>query len=309
MNSNPEVVSIGNLNMDLIGKLKNIPRSDEKTLLDEFERWPGGGGANFAAMCEKLNLDTGFVGCVGNDHFGKKILNDLKDRGVDISHVRNVNASTGFAFIFQTPSGKRLLIEHRGANSRLKPSDLKYGYLDHAKLLHASSVNPKIAEEVGNKADEIGAKSSLDLGAELTQLEGKKLIEVLRHFDICFMNGETFEGIFEMSPTEKNISNQLSSVLDISVVTLGPEGAIASSEKETISSPTFDVDVKDTTGAGDTFAAVFDKYILEGKSIGEAVRRATAAAAMKVQHVGGREGLPNQKEIKKFSISNLDNRK
>lgn len=305
MSANPEIVSIGNLNLDLIGKLESIPKSDEKVLLKEFGRWPGGGGANFAAVCQKHGLSSGFIGCVGDDAFGSEVLEDLRERGVDTSHVRKVRASTGFAFIFLTPRYERLLIEHRGANSYLKPSDLAEDYLRGAKLLHASSVTPEIATAVGERAQKLNLKASLDLGAELSRMEEQKLLKILENFDICFMNEETFEDIFEANATKQSVLQRFPKKLEIFVVTIGSEGALVSDGKTTITSPSYDVDVKDTTGAGDTFAAIFDKHILGGASLEEAVKFAAAGAALKVQHVGARKGVPDQREIEKF-LNSID---
>lgn len=300
MSFDSEVLSVGNLNIDIIGKLSALPRSDEKVLLDEFSRKPGGGGANFAAACSKLGLDASFIGCVGNDSFGREVIDDLEERGVNTSLVERVEASTGMAFIFLTPTYERLLIEYRGANSYLDSSQLEEEVLKKASLLHASSVTPEMAVSIGNKTKKLGLKSSLDLGAELTQLEKQKISSILKDFDICFMNGETFEDIFDVKPSEENVFQQHPEGLDVFVVTKGSQGAIVTNGEESISGPTYDVEIEDTTGAGDTFAAVFNRYLLDGASLDEAVKYATAGAAIKIQKIGAREGIPTREEIENF---------
>ncbi len=286
--------------MDLIGKLQTIPKPDEKTLLNKFGRYPGGGAANFAVTCEKIGLDAEFIGCVGNDVFGEESLRDLKETGVETSKVRKVDASTGFAFIFQTPKYERLLIEHRGANSCLEPSDIDKELLRDIELVHASSVPPELAKDIGEKAKSLNVKSSLDLGAELTELGKEELLDILNFFDICFMNGETFEDVFEEKATGKNILKQAPSNLENFVITLGSRGAKVTDNDQIISSPKFEVDSKDTTGAGDVFAAVFDKYFLENAPLKKAVKYAAGAAAIKIQHMGARVGIPSEEEIKNF---------
>lgn len=295
-----KIVSIGNLNVDFIGKLQTIPRPDEKTLLNEFARYPGGGGANFAAACEKIGLDSHFIGCVGDDSFGNEILQDLQEAGVDTSQVRKVDASTGFAFIFSTPENERILIEHRGANSHLKSSDIDEESLKEAELVHASSVSTELAKDIGKKAKSLEIKSSLDLGAELTRLDKKELFEILKFFNICFMNGETFNDIFQIRPTGENILKQFPPSLENFVITLGPEGSIASDNEKIVTSPKFEVESKDTTGAGDLFAAVFDKYYLGNSSLKKRIKYATATSAIKIQHLGARKGIPSEKEITEF---------
>ncbi len=295
-----EIISVGNLNMDLIGRLQDIPKSDEKTLLNDFGKYPGGGGANFAAACKKVGLSSKFVGCVGNDSFGNEVLKDLEETGVDTSNVKKVDSSTGLAFIFLTPEYERLLIEHRGANSYLKTSDIGEKNLKSAEMIHASSVSPELAKNIGKKASRVGINSSLDLGAELTRVDKEELLGILEFFDVCFMNGETFEDIFQEKANCENILKHFPPGLKNFVITLGSEGAVATDNNVTVSCPKFEVKSKDTTGAGDVFAAVFDKYYLENTPLKKTVRYATAAAAIKVQYMGARNGQPSEKEIKKF---------
>lgn len=88
--------------------------------------------------------------------------------------------------------------------------------------------------------------------------------------------------------------------MEVLVVTLGPEGAIVCTEDKTISSPSYDVKTKDTTGAGDVFAAVFDKFMLDGARPEKAVKYSMAGAAIQVQEIGGRKKLPTMEELEKF---------
>lgn len=295
-----KIVSIGNINVDFIGKIEKLPKLDEKALLEKLNREPGGGGANFAVACSKLGLESTFVGCVGNDSFGQESLEDLKRNGVNTSHIKKVDTSTGVAFIFLTSENRRLLIEHRGANSYLVPSDMEEELLKKSGLLHASSVTPEIARSIGKRAKEYGLKTSLDLGAELTKIGKEKLLDILKNFDICFVNKETFIDIFERRANEKNISESLPKELRILVVTLGSEGAIVSTGNKTISSPSYEVETKDTTGAGDVFAAIFDKFILERAKLEKAVKYSMAGAAIQVQRIGGRKKLPTMEELDEF---------
>lgn len=295
-----EVFAVGNLNIDLIGRMEKLPAPDEKILIEEFARCPGGGAANFAVASSKLGLGSGFIGHVGCDDFGDEILEDLERRGVDTTHVTKVDAPTGIALVLSTLGSERFLIEYRGANSFLRPEDLEDEYLEGGKLIHASSVTPEMALVVGSKARELGLKASLDIGAELTKVNRAKLFDILEYFDICFMNEETFQNIFSEKATERNILESFPEGLETFVITLGAEGAIATDGEKAVSSSTYGVEVRDTTGAGDAFAAAFDKLSLEGVSLKESIDFATAEAAIKVQHVGAREGLPTMEELKKF---------
>jgi len=84
------------------------------------------------------------------------------------------------------------------------------------------------------------------------------------------------------------------------VVTMGAQGAMATDGSRVVRCPPYKVEVMDTTGAGDAFAAAFDVVWLKTEDMRKAVEYALAEAAIKVQHVGAREGLPTLEELKGF---------
>ncbi|MCS7131810.1 MAG: carbohydrate kinase family protein [Hadesarchaea archaeon] len=300
MRPNIDVVAVGNLNVDLICKVSKLPREDEKLLADEFVRSPGGGAANFAVACSKLGLQTGFIGCVGDDDFGKWILEDLKRNDVDTSRIKIVAAPTGLVLSLSTRKGEHFLIAHRGANLCLKPEDLDQGYLRSARLVHASSVVEEVAKAVGSRARELGILASLDVGAELSVLGRRKLLRILELFDICFMNRRAYRNLFGDMPSRASLLRNFPVGLKVLVVTLGPKGAAATDGEGIFLEPAYRVEVRDTTGAGDAFAAAFDAVWMKSGDVKRALTYAVAEAAIKVQHVGSREGLPTMEELEKF---------
>ncbi len=295
-----DVIAVGNLNIDLIGKIKRLPALDEKLLLDELVRRPGGGAANFAVACSRLGFKSGFIGCVGNDEFGKEILTDLKCEGVDTTRTRVVDAPTGLVFALSTPKGDHFLLTYRGANLSLKPENIDDEYIRGAKLLHASSVAPEIALAVGSEARRQKIYASLDVGAELAELKKRKLIDTVKLFDVCFMNRIAYRKIFKAEPSEKGMLEKFPKGLEVLAITMGGEGAMATDGIKVVARPAYKVQARDSTGAGDAFAAAFDIIWLQTGDLKKAIRYALAEAAIKVQYVGAREGLPTMEELEKF---------
>lgn len=295
-----DLIAVGNLNIDLIGKIKKLPARDEKLLLEEFARRPGGGAANFAVACSRLGLKSGLIGCVGSDEFGMEILSDLERENVDKTHVKIVDAPTGLVFALSTPKGDHFLVAYRGANLSLKPDDIDDDYVRKAKLLHASSVTPEVALAVGSKAEKYGLLASLDLGAELAELKMGKLLEIIELFDIFFMNLRTYKKVFRERPSKRGILKNFPEGLEVLVVTMGARGAIVTDGKSVASGPSYRVEVRDSTGAGDAFAAAFDVVWLRGGDLEKAIKYALAEAAIKIQHLGAREGLPTMEELEEF---------
>ncbi|MDI6819389.1 MAG: carbohydrate kinase family protein [Candidatus Hodarchaeaceae archaeon] len=300
LRSKLDLIAVGNLNIDLIGRIKGLPARDEKLLLEEFARCPGGGAANFAVACSRLGLKSGFIGCVGSDEFGKEILADLERENVDKTHVKIVDAPTGLVFALSTPGGDHFSVAYRGANLFLKPEDIDDDYIKKTKLLHASSVTPEVALAVGSKAEKYGLLASLDLGAELAELKIGKLLEIIELFDICFMNRRTYKKVFRGRPSKRGILKNFPEGLEVLVVTMGARGAMATDGKSVASGPPYKVEVRDSTGAGDAFAAAFDVVWLRGGDLEKAIRYALAGAAIKIQRLGAREGLPTMEELEEF---------
>jgi len=295
-----DVVAVGNLNIDLIGRADRLPAKDEKLLLQELTLSPGGGAANFAVGCSRLGLKVGFVGRVGNDEFGLKVLASLRREGIDLSRVKIVRAPTGIVFSLSTLRGDHFLVAHRGANAFLSPADVAKDYLKQARLVHASSVTTRVALAVGSRARRLGILSSLDLGAELSALPKRKLEEILGLFDLCFLNRRAYKEIFGEKPTKRGLVKNFPSGLKVLAVTLGPRGAMACNGRRAFQAPSFKVNIKDTTGAGDAFAAAFVAAWLQGADLEKALKHGLAGAALKIQHVGARKGLPTAKELQEF---------
>jgi len=295
-----DVIGIGNANMDIIVKVLKLPVIDEKVLAEDVVFLPGGGASNFAVACSRLGIPTGFIGCVGNDYFGKLLLENFKKEGVDVSHVKIVKKNTGFVIAISDIEGKYFMVANRGANLELKPEDLDEEYIGGARLVHGSSLRIEIAEALGKKARKLNVFSSIDVGAELAHLERSKFLKILRGYDFTFLNKTSYKLIFNVNPTREVLLKYFPRGMKVLVVTLGEAGVLACDGKRVIHVPALKVKVVDTVGAGDAFSAAFLTYFLKTEDLEVAAKYAVAAAAIKVQKIGGQKGLPVREELEKF---------
>jgi sugar/nucleoside kinase (ribokinase family) len=302
-----DVIGIGNLNMDFLIQLQRFPKKDEKLLIDNLTISPGGSACNFAVACSKLGLKTGFIGHVGKDQFGKEIIENLKRNKIDCSQIKiEERLSSGISLAFTIKQRKHFVLSYREANQLLKSGDLKLDYLKRVKLIHGASIVPLLAQKMAKIATKLQIKSSLDVGADFLNLKGKDFLDIVKRFSICFINQASYQKIFGKVPIEENILSDFPEGLEVLVVSKGSEGAIASDGRNFFSLPAYNVKVKSTTGAGDAFSAGFISSWLRAKNIREALKIGIAVASLKVQKVGGQEGLPNFKEVKKFLKSQED---
>lgn len=115
---------IGSCNFDLAVRTDALPAPSETRMGDEYLHMPGGKGLNQATGLARLGAETAFCGCVGDDPFGREIIDRLKQTGLDVSHISvNKTAPTGTALITLAKDGLRTIVVSPGANNHLSPSD------------------------------------------------------------------------------------------------------------------------------------------------------------------------------------------
>ena len=126
----PRILVVGSFMMDLVASAKRAPNLGETVIGFAFRTAPGGKGANQAVQAARLGAITDMVGCVGNDSFGREMIEALKSSGVDTSRVKvceELPSGVGHIEIQDGPEGvQNRIIVVPGANYDLKPSDLDW---------------------------------------------------------------------------------------------------------------------------------------------------------------------------------------
>ena len=121
----PDIVVVGASNMDLIANVPRLPLIGETLHGSSFSTGYGGKGANQAACAAKLGGNCLFIGKVGNDVFGKGMIENLNRVGVNTTGVTTTDdASSGVAPIFVNPEGKNAIVIVNGANDCLTTTDI-----------------------------------------------------------------------------------------------------------------------------------------------------------------------------------------
>src|SRR4051794_8381946 len=111
------IVVIGSMNMDLVCRTEAMPRAGETVLGTAFGTVPGGKGANQAVAAAKLGAEVHMVGRVGEDDFGQRLLNGLRQHHVRTGHVTiTEGVSSGVAVIVVDRKGENSIVVVPGAN-------------------------------------------------------------------------------------------------------------------------------------------------------------------------------------------------
>ena len=177
----PAIVAIGDINVDMLGRVKSWPKPGQDCLAPQLEMHCGGVGANSALALARWGIDVRLAGCVGRDRFGDYVLEHLSHGGVNTRWIqRTSNAMTGFFYINITPDGERTFFGSRAANGHVNSLRNVRSLCQGAAAAHLvgyNFLNPGPALAAKQIAREIHARGgwvSLDVGmAPAQQIPGK----------------------------------------------------------------------------------------------------------------------------------------
>jgi 2-dehydro-3-deoxygluconokinase/2-dehydro-3-deoxygalactonokinase len=305
----PDVVTLGEsliqLNAVTRGPLRHV------TL---FERHVAGAETTVAVCVRRQGLSSGLITRVGDDEFGKCILNWVRGEGVDTSQIRvDTEAPTGIYFVqrgFPIPSESKMFYYRKGsAGSRISPSDVDPDYLGAAKLFHTTGITPALSEtalEATRKALEISISNNLIVSFDTNirpVLWGsidnavRVLTPIIEKVDILFTDPRDASILLNVQDVDQMIDGFLKFGVETVVLKMGRKGAIAANRREKVSVRALEVYVEDPIGAGDAFAGTFITSRLKGRSLEESLKRAVIAGSLVVTVRGDEECLPSEEEI------------
>ncbi|ABW00997.1 carbohydrate kinase family protein [Caldivirga maquilingensis] len=297
----PTIASVGNLNLDVYFRIQSLPENDGA--VEAYEAYIGGGGsaANFAIQASKLGAYVRFIGAVGSDTISDALLEDLKEAGVDVKWVKRINVErSGLVVVLIGPENGKRMIEYRGANLGLTPSDVNSESLNGVNHLHVALSRLNIIEAGVKRAKELGLTVSVDGGAGLSSYDLNILKPLMDGVNTWFMNSleaRKLTGIDDPISAGLRILESIN--VEELIITLGPGGAVSFTKDGAKLVEAFKVAPIDTTGAGDVFAASYVFAKLIGLDRVSRLIFANAAASIKVTRRGARAG-PSFSEVLEF---------
>lgn len=297
-----KVLVMGSLNMDLVTNVKTTPKVGETVLGKGFTEIPGGKGANQGAAIGKLKGNVKMLGKVGDDSFGRVLIDNLSRDGVDVSEVYvQKNQATGIAMIMVNQDGDNSIVVIPGANFDLRPEDIKEELFKETQILVAQLETPiATVEYVFEKAKGAGSYTILN-PAPAQKLSDK----LLRNVDLLVPNETELELLSETEIKEFDDIIRASKILlekgvNELIVTLGKDGAIYFKGEDYKKFNAYKVEAQDTTAAGDSFIGGLTAKLAEGKAMEEAIEFAMKVGAITVTRRGAQSSLPTLEEVKNF---------
>lgn len=286
-----KVVVVGSISMDLVVTSTVRPGAGETVLGESFVTVPGGKGANQAVAAARLGADVRMVGCVGDDHYGKQLLDNLKQNGVSVEYVKPVTyAGTGTAHIVLA-EGDNSIVVVKGANDCVTPEYVE-GALAALKEADIVLIQQEIPFETIEYVSDVCSSFGIPLllNPAPAHFISQKIID-----EATFITPNEHEAklLFPNMSLEDVLKQNATKVL----ITEGSKGVRYHNGKEEVLVPTFKVEAVDTTGAGDTFNGAFAVAVAEGKNIADSLRFANRAASLSVIKFGAQGGMPTRQEV------------
>jgi ribokinase len=301
-----DVVVAGSINMDVVASAPRHPQPGETVTGTALAHFPGGKGANQAVAAALAGATSRMVGAVGDDAAGGEMLRFLAESGVDTSAVaRRAGTPTGTALIVVDASGENTIVVVPGANDTVDEETVRAAGIQAGDVLVAQHETPQATTAaLFRHGRDVGSTCMLNPAPARPTPP-----EMLGLTDILVLN-ETELALLSTShigadTSEDEIADAVGTLLGlglpgIAVVTLGARGALVIDGAGVLRVDSHDVDVVDTTGAGDCFVGSLAAEIAGGSSMQPALRFASAAAALCVTKRGAGPSMPTRAAVEDF---------
>lgn len=279
---------------------------------EQFVKRVAGAELNVATGLARLGLKVGWVSRVGNDSFGRYVLQQLAKEQIDSRGVTtDERYTTGFQLKSKVEDGTDPVVEYfrkGSAASHLSVKDFNEDYFFSARHLHLSGVAAALSDTslellnyTANAMKQKGKTISFD--PNLRPVLWKSEAEMVNQLNqLAFQADWVLPGVKEGviltgEKTPEGIADfYLDQGVKIVVLKTGADGAwfkTATGEKGAVAAIKVD-NVVDTVGAGDGFAVGVISALLEGKSLQHAVSRGNKIGSLAIQVIGDSEGLPTR---------------
>lgn len=292
-----KVLNFGSMNIDNVYYLDRFVEPGETLHVDTLEINPGGKGLNQSIAVARSGVEVYHVCTYGEG--GELLIEYLRTNGVDTRHIEKDTSIQGHAIVQVNRDGENCIIVYRGSNFRMNHTmicDVLDQFDSSTYVLLQNEINDVsfIIQEAHKRGMKVVLNPSpindiihsLDFACIdwliLNQIEAQSLTgkfdyyEALDYFKAKFPN----MGI---------------------VLTLGSQGSICVHRNQRYMQPAIKVDVKDSTGAGDTFTGYFVSGLCEGLSLDVNLERATLASGISVSRLGAAPSIPELSEVIEMS--------
>ncbi len=300
---------LGILVGDFLGKpVDRMPERGKLVLIERTELHLGGCANNTGVTLSRLGVEVAIMGKVGNDNLGRFVLGKLQEERVDVRGIKvSEHINTSGTLVLIHPDGERSFIHSPGANGDLRLEDIDFEYMKGFPLLHVAGAllmpgfdGGPLAETL-RRAREAGLVTSLDTAWDDTGRWMELVAEALPHVDYFLPSIEEARMITKQERPEDIAGFLLDKGVKNVALKMGAEGSfICNRQGESFRFKALDIDVVDTTGCGDAYAAGFIAGIIRGFSFQQCGMLATLTGNKAATAIGTTSGVVSYEDLVAF---------
>ncbi|GBQ04235.1 hypothetical protein SSP531S_57270 [Streptomyces spongiicola] len=307
----PDIVVTGNSVMDLLYRVRSLPKWSGAVPASDVAVLPGGKGFNQALAAARLDARVHLLSAAGQDPWGTQLRESLIAQGVDVSHLLlREGAVTSPVAVLVGPGGETSFIGWKQPPLlRLRDADIEAArpVVNGADMLMATlEIHPAALLRLFRIAAESGVPVMLNPGPAPDPADLPEICELLPYVDVLVPNREEASLLAHgVGPGEPGSAEELAEALHgngirVVCVTDADRGCAVASREGTFRSPGFPSRVRDTNGASDAFCSALAVSMVAGAGLRAAASYANAAGALTVRTVGSSSALPDHRSIRQL---------
>ncbi|AUN33340.1 ribokinase [Niveispirillum cyanobacteriorum] len=298
-----QVTVIGSINYDILSTMERAPKAGETVNGQTVQLMPGGKGLNQAVAARQQGVPVSFVGKVGQDMFGDRILSFFDEKGIDATHVgRSPDEATGSALILVDATAENRIVVIPAANRQIVPADADGLAISPGDILVSQFEVPRTTiAALFAKGRAAGARTLLNAAPALDDAPDSLWADTdilvvneteLGHFAGVELSGDA--AVADIATAARRLLRRPDQVI---IATLGVRGALAVTLDSETLVPGRKVLAVDTTGAGDCFVGSLSARLAAGDDLATAMRYANVAASIACTRVGTGTAMPVAEEV------------
>ena len=284
------IAVVGSANVDLTSFTDHFPKPGETVFGDSFDLGFGGKGANQAVAAKYCGAKVQMVARVGDDLFGPATIQNFKSLGIGARHVKTVKGvSSGVAPIFVDKSGQNRIVVVKGANDKLTAKGVNQA-ASRLKKADVIILQFEIPLATVYHTVRFARKNKIRCivnPAPAAPVDLKELANVdyfiPNETEAATITGKPVDTLDQAKACAQYL---LAQGIGRVILTLGEKGALLAGAEGMELIPSYPVEPKDTTGAGDAFIGSFAVFLAEGMPERDALARANLYAALSTTSVG-----------------------
>ena len=296
------ILCVGSASYDITLPVENFIIENEKYTVNKRIECGGGPASNAAYLLSKWGINTYFMGTVGNDTYGRKIVDEFKHVKTKLDYLKiDNNASTTVSYIVNNKmNGSRTIITNSTNANPVKVEDLNITpdviLLDGHELEASLEVLRRYPNAISILDAGRNNPANVELGKKVNYLvTSLNFAEQFTKYKIDINNSNTIYKVY--SKLEETFGNTI-------VITLEDKGCLYKEGDNIKIMPSFDLKAKDTTGAGDIFHGAFAFAIANKLSLENTVKLSNIAGALSILKVGSRSSVPPLKAVMRIYEKN-----